>query len=344
AGAALAVPTPTPAPRPPSSLSFDSAASGASGAAVAPQAEDRKIIAQASLTVQVDAVAAAVAQVQGIAQGAGGYVEYLSSSGAGEKQYATITIRVPQSEFYRALDQLRALGEVQGENLGSQDVTEQFIDLEARLRSAKREEESLLALLGRAEQISEILTIERELSRVRADIERYQGQLNALENRVALSSITVSLVPPATILGQPPAGSLTVEVDRAQDSAEAVKSLAARLGGEVDSFFISVRDGRTRADISLRVFSKDFTQAIANIEDEGKVLVKEVREGKPGDEAAEKPDAPVTVSLVEPAQSTLKRILTIGLWVGSGALVVLAGLLVYGVYRLGRSRGMAAAQ
>ncbi|MBI2170648.1 MAG: DUF4349 domain-containing protein [Chloroflexi bacterium] len=354
----LPVTLPTPAPRAPffETFSKDSAASGGTavalpvpGSAGSLETADRQIISQANLSLEVTAVAAVVGQVQAIAQSLGGFVEQLSSSGAEEKQFAAITIRLPQAEFFTAMDRLRALGKVQSENLGSQDVTEQFIDLEARLKSLQREEESLLALLGRAQQISEILTIERELSRVRSDIERYQGQLNFLKRRVDLATITISLFPPQEKVSQPPFGALTVEAESVSASVEEVKALASRLKGEIDSLSLSVKAGRTRADISLRVFSKDFNGAMATIEGEGKVLSKEVLEGAPvvadGEaKPAEKPNAPINVTLVEPEKNALGRIIAIALWAGSGALVVLAGLLLYFVYRLRRRKGMAATQ
>ncbi|MBI4198246.1 MAG: DUF4349 domain-containing protein [Chloroflexi bacterium] len=357
----LPVTYPTPVPRAPSpsfelNFSKDSAASGGTAVALpvpvpagSLETADRQIISQANLSLEVTTVPAAVGQVQAIAQSLGGFVEQLSSSGAEEKQYAAITIRLPQAEFFTAMDRLRALGKVQSENLGSQDVTEQFIDLEARLKSLQREEESLLSLLGRAQQISEILTIERELSRVRSDIERYQGQLNFLKRRVDLTTITISLFPPQEKVSQPPFGALTVEAESVSASVDEVKALASRLKGEIDSLSLSVKAGRTRADISLRVFSKDFNGAMATIESEGKVLSKEVQEGAPvvadGEaKPAEKPNAPINVTLVEPEKDTWGRFIAIALWAGSGALVVLAGLLLYFVYRLGRRKGMAATQ
>ena len=93
------------------------------------------------------------------------------------------------------------MGKVQSKNLGSDDVSERFIDLQVRLKSSLREEESLLSLLGRTSTVSEVLAIERELTRVRSDIERFQGQLNFLERRIDLATITVSLLSPNGHLG-----------------------------------------------------------------------------------------------------------------------------------------------
>ena len=99
------------------------------------------------------------------------------------------------------MEQVELVGKVQSKNLGSEDVSERFIDLQTRLKGSLREEESLLSLLGRTSTVSEALTIERELTRVRSDIERFQGQLNFLERRIDLATITVSLSSPLGHLG-----------------------------------------------------------------------------------------------------------------------------------------------
>ena len=93
------------------------------------------------------------------------------------------------------------MGKVQSKNLGSEDVSERFIDLQARLKSSLREDESLLSLLDRTSTVIEVLAIERELTRVRLDIERLQGQVNFLERRIDLATITVSLSSPLGHLG-----------------------------------------------------------------------------------------------------------------------------------------------
>ena len=92
------------------------------------------------------------------------------------------------------------VGKVQSKNLGSEDVSERFIDLQARLKSSLREDESLLSLLDRTSTVIEVLAIERELTRVRLDIERLQGQLNFLERRIDLATITVSLSSPPSVI------------------------------------------------------------------------------------------------------------------------------------------------
>ena len=303
----------------------------------------RQVISQASVSMEVDEVPVAVAQVRAIAESLGGFVGQLSSSGGPERQQSTMTIRVPQAEFFTALEHIKSLGKVRSENVGSEDVTERFIDLEARLRGALREEESLLSLLDKANQVSEILTIERELSRVRSDIERAQGQLNFLERRVDLSTITVSLFPPDAEVAEPPSGSLTIEVSDVSRSVEGIKALVSGVGGELDRVFVAVRDGKESSDVTLRVFSKDFKQVLSSAEAHGKVRDKEIRETTVPVEAEAtppaKPDAHIDISFVEKESSVVGRIIAIAAPVGGVALVALLGLLFYAAYRAGRRRG-----
>ena len=302
----------------------------------------RQVISQASVSMEVDEVPAAVAQVRAIAESLGGFVGQLSSSGGPERQQSTMTIRVPQAEFFTALERIKSLGKVRSENVGSEDVTERFIDLEALLRSALREEESLLSLLDKANQVSEILTIERELSRVRSDIERDQGQLNFLERRVDLSTVTVSLFPPDAEVAQPPSGSLTIEVSDVSRSVEGIKALVSGVGGELDRVFVAVRDGKESSDVTLRVFSKNFEQVLSSVEAQGKVRAKEVRETTAPMEGKatypEEPDARIDISFVEKESSVVGRIIAIAAPVGGVALVALLGLLFYVAYSAGRRR------
>ena len=295
----------------------------------------RQIIAQASLSIEVQNVEAAVGQVRALAEGLGGFIGQLSSSGGPEHQQSTMTIRVPQTEFFTALERIKSLGTLQGEKVGSDDVTEQFIDLEARLQSALREERSLLSLLERANTVSEVLSIERELSRVRSEIERVQGQLNFLERRVELATITISLFPPNVEVPEPPSASLTMDVSDVSGSVDLLKALVSAAGGEIDSVFVSTQNGKERADVTLRVLSLDFDRILSSVEAQGGVRSKEVREGKsPVDGEAtssEKPDARISVSFAEKQSNLIRRVLPIG-----GA--VLVALLLYLSYRAGRRR------
>ena len=313
---------------------------GSIGSKSSLQLAERMVISTGSISVEVEVVQASVQGVQAIAEGLGGFVEQLSSFGDADRQRASITIRVPQNQFNTALERIRLLGDVQSENIGSEDVSEQFIDLEARLKSAQREEESLLSLLGRAQNVSDILTIERELSRVRSDIERYQGQLNFLERRVDLSTIYIELFPPDEEGYQAPSLSANIAVGDVEGRLEAIKALVTGMNGELDRVSYSESNGTQRADLTIRVFAADFDAAVSSIESDGEIVFKEIQEGAgeppvaaPGDE----PDARISLALTEKDETSTTEIVV------SIILILLAiGLIVgvpYGLYRYGHKRG-----
>jgi hypothetical protein len=302
------------------------------------EAAERKVISTAFMTIEVALVDAATTQVRDIAENLGGFLENLSSSGVEEGQQANMTVRVPQAQFSSAVDQIELIGKVQSKNLGSEDVSERFIDLQARLKSSLREEESLLSLLGRTSTVSEVLTIERELTRVRSDIERFQGQLNFLERRIDLATITVSLTSPHRSSGQPPSALLKIEVNGVTDHVEAVKALIASSDGVVDSVLVSLREGKESGVMTVHVFSDDFDATMDFLEDQGKVRSKDLEEGKPADDGAndpeEKPRARIDLTFVQDTNSVnIGLMVAIAAPIGALALGVILGIGFFGVVR-----------
>ncbi|MBI2866868.1 MAG: DUF4349 domain-containing protein [Chloroflexi bacterium] len=297
----------------------------------------RQVISTASVSMEVRAVDDAVARVQAIAEGLGGFVQQMSRSGRGIQQQGTIVVRVPQAQFFAALQRIGELGKVEDQNAGSQDVSEQFIDLKARLESSQREEKSLLSLLEKSTSVGDVLSIERELSRVRSEIERLQGQLNFLERRVELATLTVSL---HTAVTQAPAASLTVEARNVGGSVDAVRTFVTSASGVVDEVTHSVRDGRETATVSFRVPRSQFAAAVQAVERQGDVQAKDTREGTPGAVVdTPEPDARIGAVFVEPEQKA-------GFWSpgrvaavagGSGGFValLLVGLMLRAAYRAG---------
>ena len=319
-------------PAQPSDLQWQSA-EVEGGQSTTVELADRQIISQGSLSVEVEDVAGAVAQVRTIAETRGGFVSQLATTGTPGRQRSDLTVRVPQGEFFDTLESIKRLGKVWSENAGSEDVTEQFIDLEARLRSALREEQSLLSLLERADTVSNILTIERELARVRSEIERLQGQINYLSRRVDLATISVALFPPEERLADPPYGSLNMEVGDVSASVDEVKAVVARVGGELEGVFRSVSNGSEQAEVKFSVLAKDFSAVVSQVEGQGTVNYKEIREST-GNVESEEPDSSLTVFLME-RESSLGRWLLIGGAAAAGGVLFL--VVLYVVYRRVRS-------
>jgi len=154
----------------------------------------RMMIRTASIRIESENPEEAVGEVMLIAESLGGYVESMTLHG---KSSAEIVIRVPEQSFFNALYQLRKIGKVIHEEIRGQDVTEEYVDLKARLRNLKAEEEWLLKAVEKAKTVEELLMIERELWRVRGEIERIEGRMRYLERRVEYSTIRVVLTRPA---------------------------------------------------------------------------------------------------------------------------------------------------
>jgi hypothetical protein len=123
----------------------------------------------------------------------GGYVESSSVSGA-EASSGTLVVRVPAARFDEAMSDLRALGTVTNESISGQVVTQDFVDLEARLRTWETQESVLLGLMDQATSIDATLRIQRELQDVQFRIEQIKGELRVLEDRTSLSTIHLSMV------------------------------------------------------------------------------------------------------------------------------------------------------
>ena len=175
---------------------------GEPGAPPAPQGGalvstlDRQIVSTASIQMQVDDVGGGFEDVGRIATSVGGFVASSTFSHQGEDQVASVTIRVPSDSYESVLSSLRALGvKVDAEDSNAHDVTEEYTDLGSRLRTLEATEAQLLTLLGRAETISDILTVQDRLNYTRGEIEQVKGRMQLLDDLTSLATITVHLRP-----------------------------------------------------------------------------------------------------------------------------------------------------
>ena len=173
-----------------------------------PQVQDRKIVRNATLDLQVENVAAAVQQVEDAAGAAGGFVSssnvFVSNTdNAGDSvertQTASVTVRVPADAYSSVMSQLRGIAkETVSETSDASEVTEEYTDLQARLRNLGATEARYLELLARAVTIEEILTVQDRLNTVRLEIEQVTGRINVLNSLTDFATITVRLsLPPA---------------------------------------------------------------------------------------------------------------------------------------------------
>jgi len=162
---------------------------------------DRQIIKNGSLDLVVDNTEESIDSITVIAKGNDGFVENVSVYESGkDKKRGNVTVRVPAEKFDTVFDALKDLAiKVTGENVNTRDVTEEFIDLEARLSSEKKAEAQYLIVLNRAYTIEDILAVREKLTQTRQNIERYQGRLNYLSRQIDMSTISVSLTSEAEV-------------------------------------------------------------------------------------------------------------------------------------------------
>ncbi len=189
--------------------------SGGTGLAL-PDVLGRKVIRNATLELTVEDVGAAVQQVQNAADAAGGFVSGSSLSTESPqatpgpdgkqprpRQAATMTIKVPAESFAAVMSKLRGVAkEVRSENSDSSEVTEEYTDLQARVRNLQATEQQYLALLARAQAIPDILTVQDRLNQVRLDIEQAQGRIQLLDSLADMATITVNLGLPPVVAEQ----------------------------------------------------------------------------------------------------------------------------------------------
>jgi hypothetical protein len=163
---------------------------------------DRMVIRTAQLTVEVQDMESALAHARAIASQAGGYVSasntHVERDDDQDRMVADLTLQVRSDAADSAMSDLRALGKVTSETSGSQDVTDEYVDLDSNLRNLQASETAILKLMDKATQISDVLSLQRELTNVRGQIERIQGRKTYLERRTDMATITLSLrLPPA---------------------------------------------------------------------------------------------------------------------------------------------------
>jgi len=154
----------------------------------------RKIIQTADITLEVESFQGAYEQVVSIARKYGGFVadSYSQVDAEGYRQ-GNITIRVPGEAFEKAVKEIYGLGEVITQQIQGRDVTDEYVDTQARIRNLRRTEERFLAILKRMTRLDDILRMEQEITRVRGEIEQMQAHLINLERQSALVTVSVAI-------------------------------------------------------------------------------------------------------------------------------------------------------
>lgn len=173
---------------------------------------DRKIIFNATMSLEAGDVSKAFNEASALARSSGGYLERSSFANAAEEKdrTASLTIRVPVQNYESLIANLRGIEGVRVLTEGSKstEVTEQYTDLQSRLRNLQSTEQQYLALLKEAKTIQEILTVQDRLSGVRSQIEQIQGRLKVLDSLTEFATVDLSITPVVAKAEKPSSGGL----------------------------------------------------------------------------------------------------------------------------------------
>lgn len=154
---------------------------------------ERLIIKTGSFSVVVLDVNEAINKVADLAVEKGGFLVSSNIYKSGVSPAGTIIIRIPADIFDEGVNNIKQLGEVKSESINGQDVTEEYVDLEAQLRNLRVTENQFLEIMKSAYKIEDILAVQRELTNVRDRIERLEGRMKYLKQSADLSTITVHM-------------------------------------------------------------------------------------------------------------------------------------------------------
>jgi len=174
---------------------YDQASSSPAGQPKGDQT-DRMIIWTADIVLTVKDTEKAMSDVLALARELGGYAVNTESWAQDDLLYARLTIRVPAAQYEAAMARLRDQAlKVEHESANSQDVTEEYVDLESRLRALQAKEAQLTKLMDQAEDTEAVLAVYEQLSATQIEIEQVKGRMSYLEKLSAMATITVNLNP-----------------------------------------------------------------------------------------------------------------------------------------------------
>ena len=165
------------------------------------QDQQRLIIRNGTMNLEIESYNEADKKINELVKNLNGYTSASSSSlnAAGKKQ-GSITIKVPAEKFDELIAKLGEIGQISSQNITSSDVTEEYIDLGARLKTERELEQRLMTLLDtKAGSLSDIIEIESKLATVRQKIESVEGRMKFLRSQAAFSTLTVSIFEPSLL-------------------------------------------------------------------------------------------------------------------------------------------------
>lgn len=178
--------------------------------------EERKVMYQANVDIKVQNLEKAKEQMDTYVQNKKGYLVDSSQSRVGNEITSRISYRIPRDSFDGFLDYLKQVAkEIPSQNISGQDVTEEYVDLESRLKAKKTVEKRLLALMKEAKSTKDLLQVSEQLAQVQEQIEQMKGRKNYLDHRTLYSTVTIQATQESPL--NPPEGGAGI-VERMKSS------------------------------------------------------------------------------------------------------------------------------
>jgi len=161
---------------------------------------EQKIIRTAVISIEVSNVSKSADIIEDLAIKSDGIVQSSSIKAAGQDRFSgTVTLRIPAEGFDLILPKILELGRVISSSIEAEDVTEEYVDLEAQKTSLSNQLNQYNLIMDKAHNVSEILEIQKQIERVMVELDRITGRMKYLENRVSYATITISLREPAQV-------------------------------------------------------------------------------------------------------------------------------------------------
>jgi hypothetical protein len=164
---------------------------------------DNKIIKTAYVTIEVKDVTGSVEVLKNLVTGKGGYLSSSSvSEGYNNRLSGTVVLRIPQAEFESSLAGVKAIGTVKSVSTQGEDVTEEYVDIQAQKTSYQNQLAQYNEIMKKAVKVSDVIEIQQQIDRVQTELNRLEGRLKYLNSRIDMSTITVNLQEPEPVGGE----------------------------------------------------------------------------------------------------------------------------------------------
>jgi hypothetical protein len=243
----------------------------------APELTNRKLIRNATVELEIVSFDDAVQKITALANEERGYVATTSSEKqANGKLRGDVIVKVVPENLDRFLQKIRGLGELKNQTLGTEDVTKAYFDTDARLKNARVMEQRLIEMLKtKTGKVADLLQVEKELGRVREEIEKMQGELKYWDSQVQFATVTISLaekdmeVPAAFLIKE--RSQLALYAPDVEKIYNDIKALASQTVQITNAQLNRDYSGRVSATVSMLIAPEESESVIARVKSFGRV-------------------------------------------------------------------------